>query len=99
MDWLDDELKRAFEREEPPADFAARTIAKARHGAGFGSRRWRITAAAALGIAAAGYGYRWRQGEAAKQKVLLAFRITAATVNHIQTQVTQTHVIQTQVPR
>jgi hypothetical protein len=46
-----------------------------------------VAAAAGLAIAGAGYGYRWRQGEAAKNQVLLAFRITAAKVNHIQTQV------------
>jgi type VI protein secretion system component VasF len=87
MDWLDDELKRAFERQEPPPDFAARTIARARRGRGLALPRWAVAAAAGLAIAGAGYGYRWRQGEAAKNQVLLAFRITAAKVNHIQTQV------------
>jgi type VI protein secretion system component VasF len=87
MDWLDDELKRAFERQEPPPDFAARTIARARRGRGLALRRWAVAAAAVLVIAVAGYGYRWRQGEAAKQQVLLAFRIAATKVNHIQTQV------------
>jgi hypothetical protein len=46
-----------------------------------------MAAAAALLIAGAGYGYRWRQGEAAKQQVLLAFRIASTKVNHIQMQV------------
>ena len=89
MDWLDDELKRAFERQEPPPDFAARTIARAQRGRGPGLPRWAITAAAAVLIAVTGYGYRWRQGEAAKQQVLLAFRITATKVNRIQMQVTR----------
>ena len=87
MDWLDNELKRAFERQEPPPDFAARTIARARRSRSFALPRWAVAAAAALMIAGAGYGYRWRQGEAAKDQVLLAFRITASKVNHIQTQV------------
>jgi len=87
MDWLDDELKHAFERQEPPADFAARTIARARRRSGLAFPRWAAAAAAALVIAGAGYGYRWRQGEEAKQQVLLAFRIAATKVNHIQTQV------------
>jgi type VI protein secretion system component VasF len=86
MDWLDDELKRAFERQEPPPDFAARTIARARE-KGLALPRWAVAAAALLAIAGAGYGYRWRQGEAAKQQVLLAFRIAATKVNHIQMQV------------
>jgi len=89
MDWLDDELKRAFERQEPPPDFAARTIARAQRRKGIGLPRWAMTAAAALLIAAAGYGYRWHRGEAAKREVLLAFRITATKVNHIQMQVTR----------
>jgi hypothetical protein len=89
MDWLDEELKRAFEREEPPPDFAARTIALARGKSGFTLPRWAVAAAAALVIAGGGYGYRWRQGEAAKQQVLLAFRIAATKVNHIQLQVTR----------
>jgi type VI protein secretion system component VasF len=89
MDWLDDELKRAFERQEPPPDFAARTIARARRGRGVALPRWAMAAAAMLAIAVAGYGYRWQQGEAAKQQVLLALRITAAKVNHIQVQVTR----------
>jgi hypothetical protein len=87
MDWLDDELKRAFEREQPPPDFAARTIARARRPRGLVLRRWAVAAAAALLIAGAGYGYRQRQGEAAKNQVLLAFRITAGKVSQIQLQV------------
>jgi hypothetical protein len=89
MDWLDDELKRAFEREEPPAGFAARTISRTQRGKGFWLPRWAVAAAAAVVIASAGYGYRWRRGEEAKQQVLLAFRITAATMNHIQAEVTR----------
>lgn len=93
MDWLDDELKRAFERQEPPPDFAARTIARAQRGSGFVLPRWAMAAAAVLTIGVAGYGYRWRQGEVAKQEVLLAFRITATKVNHIQMQMSQTQVV------
>ena len=93
MDWLDDELKRAFERQEPPPDFAARTIARARRGRGLALPRWAVGAAAALVIAGAGYGYRLRQGEAAKQQVLLAFRIAATKVNHIQVQLGQMQVV------
>jgi len=87
MDWLDDGLKRAFERQEPSPDFAARTIALATRRRGLVLPRWAMAAAAALLIAGAGYGYRWRQGEAAKQQVLLAFRIASTKVNHIQMQV------------
>jgi hypothetical protein len=89
MDWLEDELKRAFKPQDPPPDFAGRIIARAQRGRGLAFPRWALAAAAALVIASAGYGYRWRQGEAAKDQVLLAFRITAAKVNHIQMQVTR----------
>jgi hypothetical protein len=89
MDWLDDELKRAFERQEPPPDFAARTIARAQRSRGFMLPRWAVAAAAAMAIGVTGYAYRCHQGEAAKQEVLLAFRITATKVNHIQLQVTR----------
>jgi len=87
MDWLDDELKRAFERQQPPPGFAARTIARAAQGWRLQFPRWAVAAAAVLAIAGAGYGYRCRRGEEAKQEVLLAFRITATKVNHIQTEV------------
>jgi len=86
MDWLEDELKGAFARQEPPPDFAARTIARTRQKR-LAPPRWAVAAAATVVIAATGYGYRWRQGEAAKDQVLLAFRITAGKVNQIQAQV------------
>jgi len=89
MDWLEDELKRAFARQEPPADFAARAIARARRHRGTMLPRWAIAAAGVLAVAAGGYDYRWRRGEAAKREVLLAFRITATKVNHIRMQVSR----------
>ena len=46
--------------------------------------RWAIAAAGVLAVAAGGYDYRWRRGEAAKREVLLAFRITATKVNQSQ---------------
>jgi hypothetical protein len=51
--------------------------------------RWAAAAAAVLVLAGAAYGYRWRQGEAAKREVLLAFKITSVKLTHIQTQVSR----------
>ena len=84
MDELEDRLRRAFEREEPPAGFAERVFAQTR-----GARtlpRW-LAAAAVLVLAVAGYAYRWHEGQTAKREVLLALRITSAKLSHIQAQV------------
>ena len=85
MDDLEEQLRRAFERENPPEGFADRVIERTR--ARRAMPRWMAAAAAVLVLAGAGYGYRWQQGERAKREVLLAFRITSAKLNHIQAQV------------
>jgi hypothetical protein len=87
MDWLEQELKQALGREEPSPDFADRVIRKARspiHGVG-PWRNWLAAAAAVLVFAGAGLGYRHHQGMIAKERVMLAVRLTAVKVNHIQT--------------
>ena len=87
MDWLEQELKTALGREDPPADFARRVIRKA------GSRarrpvyhwpRWLAAAAAVVLVTGAGLGYRQYEGEVAKERVMRAFRIASAQVNRIQ---------------
>lgn len=85
MDELEDRLRQAFRREEPPQGFADRVIERTR--ARHAMPRWIRPAAAVLLLAGAGYGYRWRQGEAAKREVLLALRIASAKLSHIQAQV------------
>jgi hypothetical protein len=85
MDELEDQLRRAFERVDPPPGFADRVIERTH--ARRTAPRWMAAAAAVLVLAGAGYGYRWQQGEKAKREVLLAFRITSAKLNHIQMQV------------
>lgn len=98
MDWLEKELSQALERKEPSPDFAARVNARvAAQGAtpvAIGARRTRVftlprwlpVAAAVLVIAGSG-GVAWRrhQGMVAKDQVMLAMRITAGKLNHIQT--------------
>jgi type VI protein secretion system component VasF len=85
MDDLEDQLRRAFEPEDPPEGFADRVIERTR--AHRAMPRWMAAAAAVLVLVGAGYGYRWQQGVKAKREVLLAFRITSAKLNHIQVQV------------
>ena len=91
MDWLEDELKQALGRKQPSPDFDARVTAAA------GRRsvlrfpvlampRWLAAAAAVLVITGAGAGYRHHQGEAAKEQVMLAMRITGQKLNRIQVQ-------------
>ncbi len=94
---FEDQLRRALERKEPSADFAARVVARATQ-----ARRpapwanWRSWAAA--GIAASlclgGVGleleHRQRvreQGEAARAQLIQAMHITSAKLKNIQKKV------------
>ena len=85
MDWLEQELKTALGREDPPAGFAERVIRRARPS--YQWSRWLAAAAAVVMITGAGLGYRQYRGEVAKEQVMQAFKIAAVKVNHIQTQV------------
>ena len=95
MDWLEKELGQALERKDPSPDFAARVAARAagvepaaRRSRVLAMPRWLPAAAAILVIAGSG-GMAWRrhQGMVAKDQVMLAMRITAGKLNHIQTHV------------
>ena len=88
MDWLEQHLKEALDRKDPPADFAARVLRRAERPAPvYQFPRWLAAAAAVIVLAGAGLGYRQYRGEMAKEKVMLAFKIASVKVNHIQTQV------------
>jgi hypothetical protein len=91
MEDLEDQLRRAFAPQEQPDGFARRVLEQAGgvRRAPAAMPRWMAAAAAALLLCAAGYGYREYQGKKAKREVLLAFRIAAVQVNHIQTQVSK----------
>ena len=86
MDWLEDELKQALGRKEPAPDFEARVAAAARRRPVLAMPRWLAAAAAVLVIGGAGAGYRYHQGQVAKEQVMLAMRITGAKLNRIQMQ-------------
>jgi hypothetical protein len=92
-DWLEEELKQALERKNPSPGFAWCVAAAAARGAAPPPRRvfllprWLPVAAAVLVILGGGAAYRQHQGMVAKERVMLAMRITAGQLNHIQTHV------------
>ncbi len=91
---FEDQLRRAFERQEPSADFADRVVARAsrpvkvamyRYG-----RKWLSSAIAAALIVALGGGYAWerhRQGEEARAQLIQAMEITSSKLEKIHKKV------------
>jgi hypothetical protein len=88
MDWLEDELRRALAREDPPDGFAERVMARSARGPS-GARRWLAAAAMVVVVVAAGAAGAWRQhqGNEAKQEMMLALRLASAPVQHIQSEI------------
>ncbi len=89
MDWLEDELRQALRREEPSPGFADRVSAAARTRRLWVMPRWMPAAAAIVVMVGGGTAYREYQGHMAKERVMEAMRITAGTLNHIQSRVKQ----------
>ena len=87
MDWLEDELTQALRRKEPSPDFDQRVVAAAtRRSPVIVMPRWLAAAAAVMVITGAGAGYRYHQGQVAKQQVMLALRLTGSKLNRVQMQ-------------
>jgi hypothetical protein len=86
MDWLEQELKDALTRKDPPADFASRVVRRAGRPV-YRWPRWLAAAAAVVVLAGAGLGYRQYRGEMAKEQVMRAFQIASVKVNRIRMQV------------
>ena len=93
---LDDELKRALRRESPPAGFADRVMQRVARGDTAQRRKpvwWRaIAASVALTTLISGYAVhesieRSREGERAREQVLLALRIASEKVRYAQQEV------------
>ena len=86
MDWLEDELRRALAREDPPVGFAKRVIARSARGPS-GARRW--LAAAAMVVVAVGAAGAWRQhqGYQTKQELMLALRLASAPMHRVPLEV------------
>ena len=89
MDWLEQELKQALERKEPRAGFDARVNARVNDRPPGLSHmpRWLAAAAVLVMMTSAGVGYRWHQGQVAKDQVMLAMRIAAGKLNRVQAQI------------
>ena len=89
---FDDQLKAALQRREPPAGFAERVLARAQSPAPRRLSAWRerwgwLTAGlvAAMLLVTSGVHYqRQRQGELAKQQVMLALEIAGSKLNYVQ---------------
>lgn len=93
-DKLEQELKKALRRTDPPAGFAERVLARAAkeetkrvperrrfHWFGMSGLRLAVTCALCLIVAASGLMYqheRHEQGEQAKEQLMLALRITSS---------------------
>jgi uncharacterized protein involved in exopolysaccharide biosynthesis len=96
MDWLEQELKNTLARKDPPPDFARRVLrGVARSDVGrapssvWRHSRWLAAAAVVIVITGGAAAWRQHQGLVAKEQVMLAFRIAAVKVNHIQTHIQQ----------
>lgn len=89
---LEHDLRRVLRRESPPAGFASRVLQRIERDAA-PKRRWMRAVAASLTLTAilGGWGAREvhqrREGERAKEQVLLALRIAGEKVRHAQHEV------------
>ncbi len=86
---IESDLKRAMRRERPPAGFADRVIARLDEKSPAPRPRWRAIAAgvlltAMIGGWAAHQEIRRREGEKAREEVLLALHIAGAKVRVAQ---------------
>ncbi len=81
---LDDELRMALSRVEPPSGFAKRVTLRARTRRRFYRfAAWGIAAAAV--VMAAGLHYqRQREGERAKEQAMIALRVAAREIQTVQ---------------
>ena len=96
---IEDDLKRVLRRESPPAGFASRVLQRIEQGETSNSptaptkRRWwravaaSLTLTAILGAWGAREIHERREGERAKEEVLLALRIAGEKVRYAQHEV------------
>jgi hypothetical protein len=91
MDRLEESLKSALARKEPPEGFAQRVAAKAARPApasgAWVPQRWIAAAAVVVMAVGGGVAYRQHQGEMAKEQVMQAMKITAVKLHRIQAHV------------
>jgi hypothetical protein len=89
MDRLEESLKSALARKEPPDGFAQRVAARvsAPPRAAWAPQRWIAAAAVVVMAVGGGVAYRQHQGEMAKEQVMQAMKITAVKLHRIQAHV------------
>ncbi len=99
MNNLDDELRDALRRVQPPSGFAARVIARAHEQAPAHQRlwsapvlRWAVAATVLIAVGLGGFEYRRdrrerAQGEAARQQAIIALRIAGTKLKLAQAKV------------
>jgi hypothetical protein len=89
MDPLEEQLKSALARKEPPAGFAGRVAARARgrHAILSSAPRWMAAASSVVIAIGGGAAYRRHQGELAKEQVMTAMKFTAVKLHRIQAHV------------
>jgi hypothetical protein len=95
MDRLEESLKRALERKAPAPGFEERVAARVGSGklrpsgqiTRLSAPRWWAAAAAIAIAAGSGVAYRRHEGEAAKEQLMTAMRITAVKLHRVQTHV------------
>ncbi|MBI5282684.1 MAG: hypothetical protein HY858_13450 [Candidatus Solibacter usitatus] len=93
---FEQELKRALGRQQPPAGFAQRVMARverrrpspASYRIGPRWAQWAVAASLIVASATGTSWYRQRQerarAEEARQQILLAMRVTAEKIGHVQ---------------
>jgi hypothetical protein len=102
MSCLENELRKALRRQDPPEGFVERTLAKAamaqRHKQiGFFSGRmlrWAMVGAACLALTFVTLEHRQKeiertQGEAAKEQLIFALRVAGSTLQFAQSKIQQ----------
>ena len=85
MNPFEEELRQALRREDPPAGFARRVIARTPDRGWSRQNRWVAAAVAACVMLTAGaVEYRQYEGRKAKQELLVAISIAGAKLNVAQ---------------
>jgi len=80
---LEEELKRALAREDPPPGWSARVPVRQHW------RKWLAVVAAMVVTASGAAGYRHHQGTVAKEQLKMAIGMAAVRVHRIQAEVRQ----------
>ena len=88
---LEQQLKNALERKDPPRGFADRVAARVEEEdsapRSYAPRWMGVAAAVLVAVVGSGLAYRHHQGEVAKEQVMTAMKITAIKLHRIQAHV------------